>query len=212
MLRGVAGRVSLWNRARKMKLFLEHMGPGAETRVVDVGVGDTGFATEPGTALSHNYFEAMYPWPERITAVSDVPLPRFAEDFPMIECVTADGRRLPFEDDSFDIAYSNAVLEHVGGPVEQREFLRELCRVAPRVFVSTPNRWFPIEVHTLLPLLHWLPRRPRDWILGRLRPEIWGRVELVSRRQLLELFPETVDARVIESRITIAAIAVRSAG
>ena len=40
---------------------------------------------------------------------------------------------------------------------EQRRFVAELCRVAPRVFISTPNRWFPLEVHTRLPLVHWLP-------------------------------------------------------
>ena len=42
------------------------------------------FGTEPGVASSHNFFEALYPWPERITAVSDVPLPNFAQAFPMV--------------------------------------------------------------------------------------------------------------------------------
>jgi hypothetical protein len=209
MLTGLAARASLWNRKRKLALFLEELQPGPETTIVDVGVGDTGFDTEPGVALSHNFFEAMYPWPERITAVSDVPLPNFAQEFPQIAPVTASGTNLPFEDDSFDISFSNAVLEHVGGREEQRRFVHELCRVAPKVFVSTPNRRFPLEVHTLMPFLHWLPRRARDRAFAALRRDAWKGVELLNRRELLELFPPGAQARVVESRMTISVVAQR---
>lgn len=210
MLTGLAARASLWNRKRKLARFLDELQPGPETTIVDVGVGDTGFDTEPGVALSHNFFEAMYPWPERITAVSDVPLPNFAQEFPQIAPVTASGTNLPFEDDSFDIAFSNAVLEHVGRREEQRRFVHELCRVAPKVFVSTPNRRFPLEVHTLVPFLHWLPRGARDRAFAALRRDAWEGVELLNRRELLELFPPGAHARVIESRMTISVVAERS--
>jgi hypothetical protein len=193
-----------------MRLFLETMAPSARTTVVDVGVGDTGFQTEPGVAGSHNFFEAMYPWPGRITAVSDVPLPHFAEAFPMIRCVVADGRELPFPDDTFDVGFSNAVLEHVGGRDDQRRFVHELCRVARTVFISTPNRRFPLETHTLLPLVHWLPRATRDRVLRSLNRDYWTHLNLVSRRQLLQLFPTSTEVTVLESRITITATASRS--
>jgi hypothetical protein len=209
MLTGLAARTSLWNRRRKLALFLEELQPGPETTIVDVGVGDTGFDTEPGVGLSHNFFEAMYPWPERITAVSDVPLPNFAQEFPEIAPVTASGTNLPFEDDSFDIAFSNAVLEHVGGRDEQRRFVRELCRVAPKVFVSTPNRRFPLEVHTLVPFLHWLPRGARNRAFAALRRDAWRGVELLNRRELLGLFPPEARARIVESRMTISVVAKR---
>ncbi len=209
MLTGLAARASLWNRRRKLALFLSELRPGPETTIVDVGVGDTGFDTEPGVALSHNFFEAMYPWPDRITAVSDVPLPNFAQEFPEIAPVTASGTNLPFEDDSFDIAFSNAVVEHVGGQEEQRLFVHELCRVAPRVFVSTPNRRFPVEVHTLVPFLHWLPRRARDRAFAALRRDAWRGVELLNRRELLDLFPPGAHARIVESLMTISVVAER---
>ncbi len=209
MLGGLAARASLWNRRRKLALFLETMLPGPETRVVDVGVGDTGFGTEPGVASSHNFFEALYPWPERIIAVSDVPLPNFAREFPMVRCVTASGTELPFEDDAFDLAFSNAVVEHVGGRDQQRRFVAELCRVAPRVFVSTPNRWFPFETHTLLPFIHWLPRPVADRAFEALGRDNWEQVELLSKGRLLDLFPPTVETRVVESRVTISVAAER---
>ena len=210
MLAGFAARASLWNRRRKLALFMETIQPGPETRVVDVGVGDTGFGTEPGVASSHNFFEALYPWPERITAVSDVPLPNFARAFPEVRCVNASGTELPFEDDAFDVAFSNAVIEHVRGRDEQRRFVAELCRVAPRVFLSTPNRWFPVETHTLLPFLHWLPRKTADRAFDALGRDTWKRVDLLTKDELLGLFPPQADARVVESRITISAVAERS--
>ena len=209
MLGGLAARASLWNRRRKLALFLETMRPGPETRVVDVGVGDTPFGTEPGVAATHNFFEALYPWPERITAVSDVPLPNFAQAFPSIRTVVANGLELPFGDDEFDVAFSNAVVEHVGGRAEQRRFVGELCRVAPRVFVSTPNRRFPLETHTLVPFVHWLPRRAADRAMHALHRENWDAIELLSKRELLALFPRHVHARAVEARVTISVAANR---
>ena len=208
-LGGLAARASLWNRRRKLDLFLRTMQPGPETRVVDVGVGDTGFGTEEGLATTHNFFEALYPWPERITAVSDVPLPNFARAFPAVRCVTANGLDLPFADDEFDVAFSNAVVEHVGGREEQRRFVAELCRVAPRVFLSTPNRWFPVETHTLVPLVHWLPRPADDRAMRALQRKSWEGVELLNKRELLALFPPAANARVVEARMTISVAAER---
>jgi SAM-dependent methyltransferase len=206
---GLAARASLWNRRRKFELFMQAVRPAPETRVVDVGVGDTGFGTEPGVAVTHNFFEALYPWPERITAVSDVPLPNFAREFPSIRCVTASGTDLPFGDDAFDVASSNAVIEHVGGREEQRRFVEELCRVAPRVFLSTPNRWFPLETHTLVPLVHWLPRTAADRAMRTLRRGNWEHVQLLSRRELLGLFPPGTRARALEARLTVSVLGVR---
>jgi len=210
VLSRLAARASLWNRRRKFELFMETMRPGPETRVVDVGVGDTGFGTEPGVAVTHNFFEALYPWPERITAVSDVPLPNFARAFPSVRCVTASGIDLPFEDDAFDVAFSNAVIEHVRGRDDQRRFVAELCRVAPRVFLSTPNRRFPVETHTLVPLVHWLPRPAADGTMRALRRDGWDQVDLLSRQELVALFPPRANARVVESRLTISAVAERA--
>ena len=64
------------------------------------------------------------------------------------------GKPLPFKDREFDIIYSNAVLEHVGSPDARRHFIEEALRVARKAFITVPNRWFPIDPHTGIPLLH----------------------------------------------------------
>src|SRR6266700_4110281 len=172
MLRRVASRVSMRSRRRKLDLFLELLEPGPETTVVDVGVTDAPF----GGGSTDNFFEALYPWPERITAVGNT---------------------------EFDLGFSNAVVEHVAGGREgQRRFVHELCRVARRVFVTTPNRFFPLEVHTLVPFAHWLPPAPRARVLrARGFDDV---LAPLGPKQLAALFPYSV--RVVNSGMTLIAI------
>jgi len=72
--------------------------------------------------------------------------------------VIADGCELPYEDNSFDLVFSNSVIEHVGGYAQMAQFAQECDRVGKQLYVQTPNRWFPLEAHFGAALIHWLPR------------------------------------------------------
>jgi len=199
MLSRVASRVSMRSRERKLQLFLELLQPGPGSSVLDVGVTNAPF----GHGSTDNFFEALYPWPERLTAVGHTSLDRFAAAFPKVTAVQADGRDLPFADRAFDLGFSNAVVEHVGGRDDQRRFVHELCRVAERVFVTTPNRFFPLEVHSLVPFAHWLPRAARDRVLhARGFDDI---LEPLGPKELASLFPYSV--RVLNRGMTLIAVA-----
>jgi SAM-dependent methyltransferase len=106
--------------------------------------------------------------------------------------VRYDGRVFPFEDKSFDIGWSNAVIEHVGGEERQIQFLKELCRTCKKVYFTTPNRYFPFEVHTRYPLIHWLPKKVFDKILS-ITSKKWAAgdyMNLLSRKSLENLLQE----------------------
>ena len=123
------GCVSLRSRRRKLRLFLELIQPTAETTVVDVGVTDAPSA-RAGQALTHNFFEALYPWPERITAVGHTcARPLRARRSRRSARVGADGRDLPFADGEFDLGFSNAVVEHVAAAATGSE--RFVARALP---------------------------------------------------------------------------------
>jgi SAM-dependent methyltransferase len=188
-----------------MALFVEVMKPTAETTVVDVGVSDGGYGADAyGTA---NFFEALYPWPDHIVAVSTQHLTAFQQAFPRVTAVRADGRSLPFRSGQFDIGFSNAVVEHLPDPASQRAFVHELCRVSHSVFVTTPNRWFPIDTHTLVPIAHWLPDGPRDAVYRRLRRSEGLGLRLLTPSGLLGLFPPNTHPRLLRRGMTLVAVA-----
>ncbi|KPQ36169.1 MAG: Methyltransferase domain [Phormidesmis priestleyi Ana] len=70
----------------------------------------------------------------------------------------ADGCNLPYENQSFDLVFSNSVLEHVGRKNEMVQFSQECERVGKKIYIQTPNRWFPVDAHLGVAFIHWLPR------------------------------------------------------
>ena len=202
----LADAVSLRSRRRKLRLFLEEMRPTAATTVVDVGADDVGFGALGGQdgCQTHNFFEELYPWREQITAVGLHEGAGFRERYPEIAYAQSDGCSLPFPDRAFDIYFSNAVIEHVGGPDRQRAFVLEALRVADRVFLTTPNRWFPIEVHTRLPLVHWLPESAANRAYDLARKPWAKENRLLGASELRALFP--VPVRIVNLGLTLVAI------
>ena len=199
----LADRISLRSRRRKFDLFMETMAPTAETRVLDIGADDFGFGENTGCGTL-NFFERMYPWPEQVTALGLNEGERFRESFPGTAYVQGDALALPFEDGAFDVVFSNAVIEHVGGRDEQRRFVDECLRVARRAFVTTPNRWFPVEVHTRLPLVHWLPQRAAHRVYDAVGKPWAKENHLLGPGDLERLFPQRV--RVVNLGLTLVAI------
>ena len=196
--------ISLRSRRRKFALFMESIAPTAETTVLDVGADDSAFGEEVWGCGTLNFFEELYPWPERITALGVHEGVRFRESYTMARYVQGDSLNLPFADGEFDVVFSNAVIEHVGGREQQRRFVAEALRVARRAFITTPNRWFPVEVHTRLPLVHWLPEplANRAYDLARMP---WAKENhLLGPGGLERLFPD--EARIVNLGMTLAAL------
>lgn len=193
-------------RRRRMALFSKAFRPTSKTRIIDVGgyEGNWLLISETPSVLLVNLED------ERWTKG------RF-------EKVQGDARALAYEDNSFDIAFSNSVIEHVGTWEDQQAFAREIRRAAPSYYVQTPYRHFPVEVHTLTPFVQYLPpawaKRLLRWVT------VWGWItrptpsyvadfvdhtRLLTMRDMRALFP---DARIVRERflgLTKSLIAIRS--
>jgi hypothetical protein len=181
-------RVSRASRRRKLAQFYSTCHPGPHDRLLDIGVAPgAGWSTNFGCRAVENFLEENYPWPTQITGLSIDPLSGFPQTHPGMSAVQADACKLPFPDDSFDIVFSNAVIEHVGDTPRQRLFVEECVRVSRRcTFLTAPNRLFPYDVHLAVPGAHYLPRSIWSrlttdrflhllypWQLRRLLPAAW---------------------------------------
>jgi hypothetical protein len=159
----IAYTISAFNRQRKFDLFTQLINPSQDTSILDVGFSDEEYSA------SDNFLEKHYPYPQKITALGIDRSVKFAKRYPQVKAVQYNGLTFPFTDKEFQVGWSNAVLEHVGGYEKQLHFLRELKRTCQRVFLTTPNWYYPIEIHTRLPLLHFLPKSLFDKILRKIK-------------------------------------------
>lgn len=153
--------------------FLKLARPVAGERILDIGVSDV--VTEGA-----NLIERLYPHPEDITAAGLGEGSGFRAAYPKVRYdQVRPGEPLPYADRTFPLAVSNAVLEHVGSEAAQSAFVREALRVADRVFLTVPNRFFPVEHHTAIPFAHWT-----DATFG-LACRMLGRTEWLARENLI---------------------------
>jgi hypothetical protein len=152
-------------RARRMALLARTLGITQDTRVLDVGGTIDIWRVAPvmPRLVLLNSQRARY----EIGAAEGI--------------VLGDGTSLPFADGSFDLVFSNSVIEHVGSREQQARFAAEVARVGKQYWVQTPNRYFPIEHHLWTPFLHWLPRPWQAAMLKRF--SVW---QVLTRATTIE--------------------------
>jgi len=174
-----------------MRLFYRLFHVGNETNVLDLGGG------------AFNW--TLVPTKPRLTILD---VYDHGDKAQWASYVVGDGCNTSFPSQNFDIVFSNSVIEHVGGIDKQRQFAAECMRCGKAFFIQTPNKWFPFDTHTLMPLAHWLPQRtfkkllrfsPR-FLFFRADPgdlEDFSNMRLLGKRDLQELFPS---AEIIEEK------------
>ena len=179
-------------RAGRFRLFAEMLrnAPG-EIRILDVG----------GTAHMWQRYRGELPAQIHVTLLNN----DFAErpELPYVSYVVGDARQMEmFPDHHFDVCYSNSLIEHLG-TADQRRVANEIRRVSQGYFVQTPNRYFPMEPHFLVPGWQFLPvslrarllqgtdlgwmKRERDPARAR---EAVESIRLLSERELKGLFSD----------------------
>ena len=106
---------------------------------------------------------------------------------PKFISAAGDARSIPeFADKSFDVVFSNSVIEHVGSYDEQRRMAFEVMRIGQRYFVQTPNKRFPIEPHFLFPYFQYLPVELRATLVHRFNVGWYERIpdKKLARREV----------------------------
>ncbi|MGA2251874.1 class I SAM-dependent methyltransferase [Terracidiphilus sp.] len=199
-------------RRRRMRRFYATLRPTQQTRLLDIG-GD------PHTWI----FESRFCEPLPVTLVNrQFPNPA-AYNNSRFTAVEADAIDLPFANRSFDIAYSNSVIEHLTTWERQQVFASEASRVASNLWIQTPARHFPIEPHVLAPFFQYLPKRLQIrlarhftlWgLLSKPSPadieESISEVRLLTLREMKKLFPDCIILKERVLGLTKSYVAVRA--
>lgn len=179
-------------RKKMYDMFIENMNPQKEDSILDGGVTPAK-GIEGAKTITNNYLEQVYPYTERITATSIEESGKQLEKiFKGLTFVLTEPYNTPFKDREFDIVFCNAVVEHTGSRKQQKAFIYEYCRIGKKFFFTTPNRWFPIEPHSAIPLIHWLPSK---WFRRILK--LFGKqgladeqiLNLLTAKEFVSLFP-----------------------
>lgn len=197
---------------RRAELFLETVRPAPGATVLDLGGQDGEFMARVRERADVDV---------TIADIGETALAK-ARDRGFRTVSLVEGERLPFDDAQFDVVFCNSVIEHVTLPKEaciserfanrewvarsmknQEAFAREIRRVGRGYFVQTPHRAFPVEAHTWLPFVGWLPHDATVRVV-RVSDRVWvkhcGYVDwnLLGEREMRRLFP---DARVVVERV-----------
>jgi hypothetical protein len=119
--------------------------------------------------------------------------PHDPSDDPMFAQQVADACALDVDDNAFDLAHSNSVIEHLGGWANMERFAAETRRVARRYYVQTPYFWFPIEPHLSAPLVHWAPDLMQArWLIKRGHAFVAQTIDIASAMRAVQ------DARLLD--------------
>jgi len=129
-------------KARKILTVLDEAGHPliATHRVLDVGTGSGQIAAVLGEYA-------------QVVSTDRVDQRIQGQTLPFVVADSA----LPFPDASFDLVISNHVIEHTGDPKQHLCEIRRLLSPGGLAYLATPNRRWPWEFHTRLPVLHYLP-------------------------------------------------------
>lgn len=164
-------RFRIRSRQRRARMFLDNFDLTPETRVLDLG-GWNGAHINAVLENSPVLPENIY-----VADINEQAVKEAAMHYGFVPIVITEDGPLPFSDKFFDIVFCSSVIEHVTVPKEivwtlfsgrrfrdaalqhQGEFAAEIQRLGKGYFVQAPYRWFPIETHSWLPFVSYMPRR-----------------------------------------------------
>lgn len=153
-------------------LFMKTIEPSEEDEILDLG------ATPDIKLADSNIFDKMYPFKDKLSVCSIEDCSDIVKQLGLKAFYFNEPNEpLPFSDKQFKACFCSAVLEHVGNRKNQEFFINECLRIAEHVFITTPYRYFPVEMHTFFIFLHWLPWNVFQRIVRRTRGDFWASTE-----------------------------------
>lgn len=194
------------SREKRAKLFRENFEIREDTLILDIGSED---GSNINFVLQETRFRAENVY---IADIDKSAIEKGEKEFGFKSILLDESGKLPFADEFFDIVYCSSVIEHATVAKNemwniksgkhfreisfetQKKLAEEIRRVGKSYFVQTPSRNFPVESHSWLPFVAFLPRpmllktlkaSNRFWIKKTI-PDY----NLLDKKEMKKLFPE----------------------
>jgi ubiquinone/menaquinone biosynthesis C-methylase UbiE len=176
---------------RLLAYFLANSDSGSRVKILDIG----------GTAEFWTNLEINT---QNIASIVLLNLHKEEMENPLITSCQGDATNLTaYNNQEFDVVFSNSVIEHVGNFKNQQKMAGEVKRVGKRFFLQTPNKWFPIEPHFIFPFFQFLPRTLQALLLKYFNLGSYKKtgdftnaayyvkkIRLLTKKELVQLFPK----------------------
>jgi len=170
-------RISPYFRKKRFEVFVSRIKPKGSERILDVGGYPETWTTQE-------------PCGESVDVLNIHPIAFEPSSYPKhaISTLVGNACSLEIPNGTYDVVFSNSVIEHVGTWENQVRFAHEVRRVGSRLWIQTPAREFFIEPHYIAPLVHWFPKTWQRRLLRRFT--IWGWIEKPTPEQIAEIVDE----------------------
>ena len=122
--------------------------------------------TEENELESSNYFVKNFYKIKIKNSISDQEIKNNNFNKFLRKSITSEFLETEIENYKSDLVISSATIEHVGSYENQIKMLKNIIKLTNKYFfITTPNRFFPIDFHTKLPIIHMLPKKIHRKIL-----------------------------------------------
>tara|TARA_B100000161_G_C33509369_1_gene395605 strand:+ start:243 stop:941 length:699 start_codon:yes stop_codon:yes gene_type:complete len=175
-------KITLNARNEFFNLFLVNNNYSENKSVIDIG-------STPSLEKEQNTFLQKVKDNPNVTCLSNQDCKILQKKYKNIKkVIIGDAKNTMLENNSFDIVHSNATIEHIGSFEEQVLFVKEMFRISKEsIFIQTPNRFYPIDFHTILPFVHWLPKKTHRKILKYLKLDFYAEEKNLNLLDIREL-------------------------
>lgn len=195
-------RISHAFRRKRMKAFeefyFEQIRGGVSPSERNITVLDVGGTLDFWKSMNFKYFDTAS---IELLNLRKIQVP---ESYRNVTSIAGDATDMhQYADKSFDLVFSNSVIEHVGDYEAQKKMAAEIRRIGKHYYLQTPNRNFLMEPHFLFPFFHFLPVKARMFLVKRMKLgvmpkakndkealEIVQSVRLMTEKELRTLFPQ----------------------
>ena len=175
-------RIINQKRMEMFKLVSKKINISKISDLLDIGT------TNDSKLSSSNFFCRMFDKITKHKSISNQKINNSRFERCLKKSITSSFSKKEINNLKSDLVISSAVIEHVGNFNNQTNKVRNMIKLSKKyIIITTPNRFFPVEVHTKLPLIHWLPKKIFRKILFFLHMDYFAYEKNLNLLSIIEL-------------------------